>query len=167
MEFHWWVAGLGLPRLVFGIHMIEMTSSASKLLNLFQCSPLLCDLDSNIPIVFRPVRGMEDLPVGITSSSSVPRRMRLPSEDREDPDYRPSSRGSSSRPNSPLPSGDKPQKTKVTTLKYTVDNPSSCKISDNLSDSCKTHCKICGEAFFLGYMRTHVPDPQVSWNSDH
>ena len=50
----------------------------------------------------------------------------------------------------------KPQKTKVTTLKYTVDNPSSCKISDNLSDSCKTHCKICGEAFFLGYMRTHT-----------
>ena len=99
---------------------------------------------------------MDNIPVSITSGSSVPRRMRLPSEDHEDPDYRPPSRGSSSRPNSPLPTGVKPKKTNSTPLKYTVDDPSSCKISDNLADSCKTHCKICGEAFFLVKMRSHT-----------
>ena len=71
------------------------------------------------------------------------------------PVRRPSTRGPSSRPNSPRPTGVKPKKNNTTPLKYLADDSSSFKISDNLSDSCKTHCKICGKAFFLSNMRSH------------
>ena len=43
-----------------------------------------------------------------------------------------------------------------TPLKVVPDDPSNCRISDNLADSCKTLCKICGEAFFLTGMRSHT-----------
>ena len=69
-----------------------------------------------------------------------------PSGDQKDPDYSPSSRGSCSRH----------KKTNLAPLKCPLYNPGSCKISDNIADSCKTHCKICGEAFFLVKMRSHT-----------
>ena len=73
------------------------------------------------------------------------------------PVKRPSTRRvSSSRPTSLRPTGEKPKKNNATPLEYMVDDPSSFKISDNLADSCKTHCKICGEAFFLNTMRSHT-----------
>ena len=41
-------------------------------------------------------------------------------------------------------------------LKFRVEDPGSCKISDNLANSCKTHCKVCGNAYILTYMRIHT-----------
>ena len=41
-------------------------------------------------------------------------------------------------------------------LKFRVEDPGSCKISDNLENSCKTHCKICGNTYILANMRTHT-----------
>ena len=56
--------------------------------------------------------------------------------------------GLPSDPYSPA-SRTKPKKKKNSApLKVVNDDPSTCKISDNLEDSCKTYCKICNEAFF-------------------
>jgi hypothetical protein len=41
-------------------------------------------------------------------------------------------------------------------VKVAANDPTGCKLSDDLADSCKTLCKICGEAFFLVAMRGHT-----------
>ena len=41
-------------------------------------------------------------------------------------------------------------------LKFMVEDPGSCKISDDLANSCKTHCKICGISYLLANMRMHT-----------
>ena len=90
------------------------------------------------------------LPVTKKSCNTLPLRRRLPS------DKLPSARRSPSGPTSPLSSGVKPKKKIAIPLKFIMDDPSSFKISDNLNDSCKTNCKICGKPFPLAGMRIHT-----------
>ena len=63
--------------------------------------------------------------------------------------------GPPSDPFSPA-SRTKPKKKNSAPLRVVNDDPSTCKISDNLEDSCKTYCKICGEAILLVKMRSHT-----------
>lgn len=62
-------------------------------------------------------------------------------------------------------SGAKPKKILATSASSTnnkakkgflSDYASNCRVSDNLADSCRTLCKICGEAYVLTRMRTHT-----------
>ena len=79
-------------------------------------------------------------PVGISTGSIVPQKMCKPSK------------GSFSSP----PNGEQSKKTNAPPKKSIVKHTSYCKISDNLADSCKTLCKICGDPFFLMKMRSHT-----------
>jgi len=41
-------------------------------------------------------------------------------------------------------------------LRYPIPDEFNCKLSDDLADSCRTYCKICGESFTLTNMRSHT-----------
>ena len=43
-----------------------------------------------------------------------------------------------------------------TPLRITIPEEENCKLSDDLADSCRTLCKICGSAFTLPHMRSHT-----------
>jgi len=49
----------------------------------------------------------------------------------------------------------KPNKTS-SPLRYPIPDEFNCKLSDDLADSCRTYCKICGESFTLTNMRSHT-----------
>jgi len=43
-----------------------------------------------------------------------------------------------------------------TPLRIIIPDEEDCKLSDNLADSCRTLCKICGSAYTLTNMRSHT-----------
>lgn len=105
------------------------------------------------------------LPTGVdllaSEAASPATAQSLPPARRSSREVRPNPRRSPSPTPSPSTSRAKaasvpPLRAVAAPLRVAPEDPETCKLSDDLADSCKTLCKVCGQPFFLTGMRSHT-----------
>jgi len=98
-----------------------------------------------------PATEAASLADALATARSLPPSRRSSREVRPRPRHSPTPSPSTSRDKAPS------APPRVTApLRVAPEDPQTCRLSDDLADSCKTLCKVCGQPFFLTGMRSHT-----------